>query len=99
MSATLLKALLALLPTSVLFSGSAVLFYRERTVCSLVQLLGAGSLVVMVLTHIFEALRLFPAMQWGLRHSAGHYLDLWSAVLGLTLLPTGYLLRRIVNPK
>ena len=27
----------------------------------------------------------------GLEHSAGHYLDLWSAVLGLTLFPVGYL--------
>ncbi|HYL35519.1 MAG TPA: hypothetical protein VEV17_06370 [Bryobacteraceae bacterium] len=99
MSATLLKALLALLPTSMLFSGSAILFFRDKRVCSFVQLLGAGSLVVVVLTHIFEALHLFPGMQWGLRHSAGHYLDLWSAVLGLTLLPAGYLLRKIVNPK
>jgi hypothetical protein len=32
-------------------------------------------------------------MHWGLKHSVGHYLDFWSAVLGLTLLPTGYLLR------
>jgi hypothetical protein len=36
-----------------------------------------------------------PWMHWGLKHSAGHYLDFWSAVLGLILLPAGYLLRTL----
>ena len=56
-------------------------------------MLGAGCLVVVVLTHLREALHLLPWMHWGLEHSAGHYLDLGSAVLGLTLFPIGYLLR------
>jgi hypothetical protein len=30
-------------------------------------------------------------MHWGREHSVGHYLDLTSAVLGLTLFPLGYL--------
>lgn len=34
-------------------------------------------------------------MRWGDEHSAGHYLDLWSAVLGLALFPTGLLLHLI----
>jgi hypothetical protein len=92
MDAILSKALLALVPTAILFAGSVLLFQRERTLGSLLQLLGAGCLVIVVLTHLCEALRLFPWMQWGSEHSVGHYLDLWSAVLGLTLFAIGYLL-------
>jgi hypothetical protein len=92
---TLIRALVALVPACILFSGSAVLFFKTKTVCSLLQLLGAGCLVVVVLTHVSEALRLFPWMHWGVEHSAGHYLDLWSAVLGFTLFPIGYLFHAI----
>jgi hypothetical protein len=84
-------ALAALVPVCMLFAGSAVLFSRGKTVCSFLQLLGAGCLVMVVLAHVSETLRLFPWMHWGLEHSAGHYLDLGSAVLGLTLFPVGYL--------
>ena len=91
MNVTLLKALVALVPACMLFSGSVVLFSRGKTVCSLLQLLGAGCLVVVVLSHVSEALHLFPWMHWGLERSVGHYLDFWSAVLGLTLFPIGYL--------
>jgi hypothetical protein len=91
MSPTLTKGLLALMPMFMLFSGSVVLFRRAKTIGSSLQLLGAGFLVVVVLSHICEALHLFPWMQWGVEHSAGHYLDFWSAVLGLTLFPAGYL--------
>jgi len=91
MSVTLLKALIALVPASMLFSGSIVLFLKGKSLSSLLQLLGAGCLVVVALTHVSEALRLFPWMHWGLEDSAGHYLDLWSAILGLTLFPAGYL--------
>jgi hypothetical protein len=48
----------------VLFSGSVVLFFREKTVSSLLQLFGAGCLVLVVLTHVFESLHLFPWMHW-----------------------------------
>jgi len=85
-----LKALIALVPASMLFSGSIVLFLKGKTLWSLLQLLGAGCLVVVALTHVSEALRLFPWMHWGLEDSAGHYLDLWSAILGLILFPVGY---------
>jgi len=91
MNITLLKALVALVPACMLFSGSAVLFTKGKTVCSFLQLLGAGCLGVVVLTHVCEALQLFPWMYWGLELSVGHYLDFWSAVLGLTLFPVGYL--------
>jgi hypothetical protein len=97
MNVTLLKGLVALVPASILFSGSVALFFRGKTVCSLLQLLGAGCLVVVVLTHVCEALHLFPWMHWGLQHGVGHYLDFWSAVLGLTLFPVGYLFHALTN--
>ena len=88
MNVTIVKALIALVPACMLFCGSVVLFARRKTVCSLLQLLGAGCLIVVVL--ICEALQLFPWMHWGLKHSVGHYLDFCSCVLGLTLFPLGY---------
>ena len=97
MNVTLLKALVVLLPACVLFSGSVVLFLRGNSVRSFLQLFGAGCLVLVVLTHVFEALHLFPWMHWGLEHSVGHYLDFWSAVLGLTLFPIGYLLHALTK--
>jgi hypothetical protein len=92
MNVILLKAMVALVPACMLLSGAVMLSLREKTLCSLLQLLGAGGLVVVVLTHVAEALKLFPWMQWGLEHSVGHYLDFGSAVLALTLFPIGYLL-------
>src|ERR1700730_16334762 len=97
MNSMLLKALVALVPAGMLFSGSVVLFSRGRNFWSFLQLLGAGCLVAVVLTHVSEALQLFPWMHWGLEHSAGHYLDFWSAVLGLTLFPIGYLLHVLIK--
>jgi hypothetical protein len=92
MTPTLVKALLVFAPACMLFCGSVVLFLRAKAVGSLLQLLGAGCLMVVVLAHICEAVHLFPSMHWGLEHSIGHYLDLSSAVLGLILFPLGYLL-------
>ncbi len=106
MNTTLSKALVALVPAGILFVGSVLLFLRERTlgsflqplgVGSFLQPLGAGCLVVVILTHVFEALHLLPWMQWGSNHSVGHYLDLGSAVLGLTLFPIGYLLHALTK--
>jgi succinate dehydrogenase/fumarate reductase cytochrome b subunit len=91
MNIRLLKALLAMVPISVLFVGSAILFRKTRTLGSMLQVLGAACLVIVVLTHFCEALHLLPWMRWGDEHSVGHYLDLGSAVLGLTLFPVGYL--------
>jgi len=97
MNITLSKALVALVPASMLFCGSVVLSFREKTVYSFLQLVGAGGLVVVVLTHVSEALHLFPWMHWGLEHSVGHYLDFCSALLGLTLFPVGYLLDAVIK--
>lgn len=88
MSVTLLaKALVALLPAGMLFLGSIVLFVRRKAVPTFLQVTGAGCLLVVVLTHVAEALHLFPWMHWGLEHSVGHYLDFWSAIFGFTLFP------------
>jgi hypothetical protein len=95
MNATLSKALVALVPTCMLFFGSVALFIREKSVGSFLQLIGAGCLMVVVLVHVCEALHLFPWMHWGAEHSVGHYLDFGSAVLGLTLFPIGYLLHAL----
>ena len=92
MNATLLKALVALVPACMLFSGSIILFLRHKALRSFLQLVGSGCLVVVVLAHLCEALHLLSWMNWGLEHSVGHYLDLSSVVLGLALFPLGYLL-------
>jgi len=94
MNATLAKALVALVPTTMLLAASVGTALRNRTRWSSLQVVGAGCLVVVVLTHVCEALHLFPWMHWGEPHSVGHYLDLGSAVLGLTLAPIGYLVDR-----
>ena len=74
-----------------LFCGAVVLFRRERSVSSFLQLIGAGCLIVVVLIHVAEALRLFPSMQWGRPHRLGHYVDFGTAVLAFALFPIGYL--------
>jgi hypothetical protein len=61
------------------------------TIWPLLQLLGAVCLVIVVLTHVAEAFQIFPTMGWGLPNSAGHYLDLVSAILGFTLVPLGFI--------
>jgi succinate dehydrogenase/fumarate reductase cytochrome b subunit len=92
----LLRAIVLLVPAALLFSYSLVLSKRKVPWAAL-QLLGATCLVIVVITHVCEALRLLPWMGWGAEHSAGHYLDLSSAVLGLTLFPAGYLIRLVTK--
>jgi hypothetical protein len=92
MNSTLLKSLIALAPTGVLFLGSTVLYAKRRTRWSILQVAGAGCLMVVILAHVSEGLHWFPWMRWGAEDSVGHYLDLSSAALGLSLFPIGYLL-------
>jgi hypothetical protein len=92
MNDTVSKALIALAPVGMLLIGSAFMLFRERTVPSILQLLGAGCLLVVVVIHICEGLQLLPSMHWGDEHSMGHYFDIASAGLGLTLFPLGYVL-------
>jgi uncharacterized membrane protein len=74
-------------PACLLFAGSVVLFSKTKTVPVFLQLIGAGALVMVVMTHVAETFDLVSWMQWGLEHSVGHYLDLSSAVIGVTLFP------------
>jgi hypothetical protein len=46
---------------------------------NVLQLGGAGFIVVVVLTHGAETFTIFPGMGWGLPNSTGHYVDLFSA--------------------
>jgi hypothetical protein len=97
MNPTLLKAVIAFIPALMLASGSLMVYFRRKTVPSLLQLLGAGCLLVVVLLHVCEALHLLPSMSWGQPRSAGHYLDLANVVLGFTLFPVGYLLEALLE--
>lgn len=87
-----LKLAVALVPTSILLYGSVVLFRTQRSVWVSLQLIGSGFLFIVVITHVCEALSTFDSMGWGMEDSIGHYLDLGSAVLGVTLFSTGYCL-------
>jgi len=90
-----LKAFIALIPASTLFTGSVVIWLRRKTISTFLQFLGAASLVLVVLTHVFEALGFFPWMGWGSEDSVGHYLDLACAILGFSLFPAGYLVHAV----
>jgi hypothetical protein len=52
----MLKAPILSVPACMLVAGSALLSFRSKSVPSLLQLLGAGCLMVVVLTHVAEAL-------------------------------------------
>ncbi len=97
MSPTLFKALIGLVPAGMMLAGSVVLFFREKTGWLFLQIVGAVCLTMVVLAHIAEPLNWFPSMGWGLRHSVGHSIDLWSAIFGLTLFPIGYLLHALTK--
>jgi amino acid permease len=90
-----LKAFVALIPACALFAGSAIIWLQRKSISSFSQLLGAAALVVVVLAHIFEALRVFPRMSWGSQGNVGHYLDLFCAILGFTLFSLGYLVHAV----
>jgi hypothetical protein len=53
------------------------------------QLFGLAFLIIVVLTHVAEQFRLLSWMGWGQPKSAGHYIDLASAILGCTLVALG----------
>jgi len=99
----LTRTLIALVPAGMLLVGSLVRFARRKTVGPLLQLVGAGCLVLVVLTHLLESLQWIISMGWGVERSVGHYIDWWSAALALTSFPLGYLLdalgERRLEPK
>jgi hypothetical protein len=65
--------------------------WRDRRRRTTPAQLSSTCLIMVVPTHVCEAHHLFPWMGWALRHSVGHYLDLSSAILGLALLPVGFM--------
>jgi hypothetical protein len=89
---TLTKAVIALLPTGILLVGSTVMCLRKTRTWSVLQLLGAAGMVVVAFSHICEALQILPWMRWGQGNSVGHYLNLFGAIIGVTLFPLGFLL-------
>ena len=99
MNAALLKALLALVPATILLAASASLFRAAGRLSTLLQVLGAAGLVIVCLAHVCEALHLFPVMGWGSEGSPGHYLDLGSALCGFAFFPLGYLLYALRHGK
>ena len=91
---TLFKAVAGLILVGVL-CASSTLAHRKRTWSLAFQLAGACFLLVVVASHVCEALQLLPWMDWRATNIAGHYLDLVGAIAGLTLLSLGLLLRVI----
>ena len=98
MNPTLIRALMAFMLVFTLFVYSIAVFVRHRTVPAGLQLVGALCLVVVVLTHLAEAMHVFRTMRWGEPDSPGHYLDLSSAVLGTTFVAIGHLVERRHRP-
>lgn len=92
MNVTLVKAsVIALGPTGMLVLGTAW-FSKRRSMSALLLVAGATCLVIVIFAHVCEALHWFPGLHWGEQHSVGHYLDLSSAILGLSLLLAAALL-------
>lgn len=97
MNGTLTKAAIAGVPVCLLFFYSVLAFRRDKTLGPFLQLLGATCLAVVIIAHVCEGLRLFPWMGWGTKRSAGRYLDLVSAIAGLTAFPSGYLFQTLAR--
>jgi|SRR5215831_17628046 len=72
---------------------SLATFRRLRSAGAICQLVGALAMSVVVLTHIAETTGFASSMGWGRPDSVGHYLDLSSAIIAVTLVPLGLGLR------
>jgi hypothetical protein len=70
---------------------------KGRTVWRALQLVGLACLLIVVLTRVADAFHIFPVMGWGLPSSPGHYLDLVSAVLRVTLFSVGFLANALIR--
>jgi hypothetical protein len=91
----LFRFVLISIPVGALLVVSLAAFIHRRHLSALLSTIGASCLVVVVLTHTAEALRLLPGMRWGQPDSAGHYLDLTSALAGVALLSAALVLRTL----
>lgn len=96
MTRMLLRALVVLVPVCLALVYSVVLVLR-KVPWSRMQLVGAAFLLVVVLAHVCEACEWLPWMHWGAPDSPGHYLNLASVVLGVTLFPAGYALHLVTT--
>ncbi len=95
MNQALVRSIVILVPTMVLMVAAALVFSQQRTIATLLQIVGALCLLLVATFHLFEALELFPAMGWGRADSPGHFVDLASAILGVGVFPVGYLLHAL----
>ena len=89
MVSTLGRALIVAMPVGAALVIGIVMLFRAGGLPAFLWTIGSMCLSVMVFTHVAEALNWWPAMQWGQSTSAGHYLDLTSAVFGLACLMGG----------
>jgi hypothetical protein len=87
------------IPVFIAFGASAKAFAKERTLATLVQLVGAVCLLVVLFAHLSEALGFLPAIGWGQPNTVGHYIDLACAITGVVLLAVGYVSRRFLQPR
>jgi hypothetical protein len=99
MTSTLLRTIIAGVPACLLLVGASARRMKDSGPFTLLQLLGATGMMVVVFSHVCEALQLLAWMGWGREHSVGHYFDLLGAVCGLTLFPVGYLLEGVMPGK
>ena len=62
-----------------------VQFAKERAISSGLRLIGSVLLLVVAASHFAEKFRWLAWMGWGLPNSPGHYVDLVSAIVGVSL--------------
>jgi hypothetical protein len=63
MNSTLLRAALGFVLVLVLLAYFVAAFRRQKVLPSALQICGAVCLMIVVLTHVAEALQVFPAMR------------------------------------
>ncbi len=91
MESVLARTIVPLTLALVLTAGALLLWLRTGQITALLQLIGAGGLLLVACAHVAEGAHLFPSMGWGRPDTAGHYLDLAGAIVGATFFPGGYL--------
>jgi hypothetical protein len=77
------------------FVVSVAQFAKKQAVSSCLRLIGTVLLLVVVIAHLAEKFQWLEWMSSGLPDSPGHYIDLVSAILGVSLFSGGLLLPRL----
>ena len=88
MNVMLIKSVLVFIPVATPGGLVCRVIHQKPDAGTLRSTPRRGMSVVVVLTHIAGALRLFAFMRWGREHSAGHYVDLSSALLAPRCCPS-----------